>query len=88
MTVAISVTFRDVETYRAICGFQDREGYMPSMRELMPLLQVSSTSVVSERLARLESLGWIRRAPNRSRAISLRVSLAEAVSSEAVPCVR
>lgn len=66
-------TRTDMETLRALWTYREQEGHMPSIRELMPMLAVQSTSVVATRLERLERLGWISRKPHLSRAITLKV---------------
>jgi repressor LexA len=47
-------------------------GYPPSMREICEAAGLSSTSSVSHQLAVLEQKGFIRRDPNRPRALDVR----------------
>jgi repressor LexA len=51
----------------------EKRGYPPSMREICEAAGLSSTSSVSHQLAVLEQKGFIRRDPNRPRALDVRV---------------
>ena len=50
----------------------DRRGYPPSMREIGEAVGLTSSSSVSHQLATLEKKGYLRRDPNRPRAIEVR----------------
>ena len=50
----------------------DRRGYPPSMREIGEAVGLTSSSSVSHQLAMLEKKGYLRRDPNRPRAIEVR----------------
>jgi repressor LexA len=50
----------------------DRRGYPPSMREIGEAVGLTSPSSVAHQLATLERKGFIRRDPNRPRAIEVR----------------
>ena len=50
----------------------ERRGYPPSMREIGDLVGLTSSSSVSHQLASLERKGFLRRDPNRPRAIEVR----------------
>ena len=50
----------------------DRRGYPPSMREIGEAVGLTSSSSVSHQLASLERKGFLRRDPNRPRAIEVR----------------
>jgi len=50
----------------------ERKGYPPSMREIGEAVGLTSSSSVSHQLAALERKGWLRRDPNRPRAIEVR----------------
>lgn len=63
----------DSELLDFLEAYDAKHGYMPSVREIMAERGLSSTSVVSGRLRRLESRGLIRRSEGKSRAYSLRV---------------
>jgi repressor LexA len=52
----------------------ERRGYPPSMREICDEAGLASTSSVSHQLAVLEQKGFIRRDPNRPRALEIRSS--------------
>lgn len=52
-----------------IKSFIDRNGYAPSIREIQDGCGVSSTSVVSSQLDKLEDQGKIKRAPYIARGI-------------------
>lgn len=50
----------------------ERRGYPPSMREIGESVGLTSSSSVSHQLATLERKGYLRRDPNRPRAIEVR----------------
>jgi repressor LexA len=50
----------------------ERRGYPPSMREIGEAVGLTSSSSVSHQLATLERKGFLRRDPNRPRAIEVR----------------
>ncbi|WP_371365001.1 transcriptional repressor LexA [Jatrophihabitans sp. GAS493] len=52
---------------------QDR-GYPPSIREICELAGLSSTSSVAHQLRALEQKGYLRRDPNRPRAVDVRLA--------------
>jgi repressor LexA len=49
-----------------------RRGYPPSMREIGEAVGLTSTSSVAHQLATLERKGYLRRDPNRPRAVDVR----------------
>ena len=59
----------------------ERRGYPPSMREICDAAGLASTSSVSHQLAVLEQKGFIRRDPNRPRALEVRAPDSGASSS-------
>ncbi|MEN9620101.1 MAG: transcriptional repressor LexA [Actinomycetota bacterium] len=66
-----------------------RRGYPPSMREIAEAVGLASLSSVSHQLGQLELSGYLRRDPNRPRALEVLIDLepdpAFAVDSDAVP---
>jgi repressor LexA len=50
-----------------------RRGYPPSMREIGEAVGLTSTSSVSHQLRTLQRKGYLRRDPNRPRAVEMRV---------------
>src|SRR5690606_23537333 len=50
-----------------------RRGYPPSMREIGEAVGLTSTSSVSHQLRTLQRKGFLRRDPNRPRAVEVRV---------------
>lgn len=54
-----------------------RRGYPPAMREIGELVGLTSSSSVAHQLRVLEGKGFIRRDPNRPRALEVLVSLPE-----------
>jgi repressor LexA len=63
----------------------ERRGYPPSMREIGEAVGLTSSSSVSHQLAALERKGFLRRDPNRPRAIEVRhPDVAAAVYSDSV----
>lgn len=59
----------------------ESRGYPPSMREIGDAVGLSSLSSVTHQLSRLELGGYIRRDPNRPRALEVLVELPSAVSA-------
>src|SRR6202142_1547032 len=51
----------------------ERRGYPPSMREIGEQVGLTSTSSVAHQLATLEKKGYLRRDPNRPRAVEVRI---------------
>lgn len=66
-----------------------RRGYPPSMREIAEAVGLASLSSVSHQLGQLELSGYLRRDPNRPRALEVLIGLepdpAHAPGSESVP---
>ncbi|MDX6428504.1 MAG: repressor LexA [Streptosporangiaceae bacterium] len=59
-----------------------RRGYPPSMREIGEAVGLTSTSSVSHQLRTLQRKGYLRRDPNRPRAVEVRVPGKRSVLSE------
>ncbi|MCS6825348.1 MAG: transcriptional repressor LexA [Caldilinea sp.] len=57
-----------------IVEFTQRNHYPPSIREIGDHVRISSTSVVKYNLSKLESYGFISRAPDKSRGLSVNFS--------------
>jgi repressor LexA len=51
----------------------DRRGYPPSVREIGEAVGLSSASSVAHQLSVLQKKGWLRRDPNRPRALDVRM---------------
>jgi repressor LexA len=51
----------------------ERRGYPPSMREIGEQVGLTSTSSVAHQLTTLEKKGYLRRDPNRPRAVEVRI---------------
>ncbi|WP_138732885.1 transcriptional repressor LexA [Modestobacter excelsi] len=51
----------------------DRRGYPPSVREIGEAVGLSSASSVAHQLSVLQRKGWLRRDPNRPRALDVRL---------------
>ena len=62
-----------------------RQGYPPSVREIGQAVGLTSTSSVAHQLATLERKGYIRRDPNRPRAVDVRPP--DTVAPPRVPAV-
>ncbi|MGP4023749.1 transcriptional repressor LexA [Actinomadura sp. 3N407] len=60
-----------------------RRGYPPSMREIGEAVGLTSTSSVSHQLRALQRKGFLRRDPNRPRAVEVRVPGATPVRTDA-----
>ena len=63
------LTKRQREILEFIKGFQESEGYSPSLEEIAVHFGLSAVSTVHEHLSNLESKGLLRRGWNRSRSI-------------------
>src|SRR5471030_2911112 len=51
----------------------ERRGYPPSMREIGEQVGLTSTSSVAHQLTTLQKKGYLRRDPNRPRAVEVRI---------------
>lgn len=60
-----------------------RRGYPPSMREIGEAVGLTSSSSVAHQLATLEKKGYLRRDPNRPRAVEVRSAPPLAVADDA-----
>ena len=69
---AAGLTPRQRKVLEVIRDAVDRRGYPPSMREIGEAVGLTSPSSVAHQLATLERKGFIRRDPNRPRAIEVR----------------
>src|SRR5687767_8687457 len=67
-----ALTARQRRVLEVIRNSVDRRGYPPSMREIGEAVGLTSSSSVSHQLATLERKGFLRRDPNRPRAIEVR----------------
>jgi repressor LexA len=65
------LTVRQRRVLEVIRNSVDRRGYPPSMREIGDAVGLSSPSSVSHQLNALVSKGYLRRDPNRPRAIEI-----------------
>jgi repressor LexA len=66
------LTPRQRRVLEVIRSAVERKGYPPSMREIGEAVGLTSSSSVSHQLATLERKGYLRRDPNRPRAIEVR----------------
>ena len=66
------LTARQRRVLEVIRDSVERRGYPPSMREIGEAVGLTSSSSVSHQLATLERKGFLRRDPNRPRAIEVR----------------
>jgi repressor LexA len=65
------LTPRQRKVLEVIRASVERRGYPPSMREIGEAVGLTSSSSVSHQLASLERMGFLRRDPNRPRAIEV-----------------
>src|SRR5437879_8661934 len=70
-TDASGLTPRQRKVLEVIRDAVDRRGYPPSMREIGEAVGLTSPSSVAHQLATLERKGFLRRDPNRPRAIEV-----------------
>ena len=76
------LTPRQRRVLEVIRSSVERRGYPPSMREIGEAVGLTSSSSVSHQLATLERKGFLRRDPNRPRAVDVRAP-SEMVDDEA-----
>ena len=69
---ADGLTTRQRRILEVIRESVDRRGYPPSVREIGQAVGLTSTSSVAHQLAMLERKGFLRRDPNRPRAVDVR----------------
>jgi repressor LexA len=69
---ASGLTQRQRKVLEVIRAAVDNRGYPPSMREIGDAVGLTSPSSVAHQLATLERKGYIRRDPNRPRAIEVK----------------
>jgi repressor LexA len=65
------LTERQRRVLDVIRDWVDRYGYPPSVREIGEAVGLTSTSSVAHQLRKLESKGYLRRDPNRPRAVGV-----------------
>ncbi len=70
---ADGLTARQRKVLEVIRDSVERRGYPPSMREIGEAVGLTSTSSVSHQLTTLEKKGYLRRDPNRPRAVEVRL---------------
>ncbi|MQA93703.1 MAG: transcriptional repressor LexA [Streptosporangiales bacterium] len=63
----------------------ERRGYPPSMREIGDAVGLTSTSSVAHQLSALQRKGYLRRDPNRPRAVEIRIPGQPRVRTPDVP---
>lgn len=71
-SVAGGLTSRQRRVLEVIRESVERRGYPPSVREIGDAVGLTSTSSVSHQLKTLERKGFLRRDPNRPRAVDVR----------------
>jgi repressor LexA len=69
---ASGLTARQRKVLEVIRASVERRGYPPSMREIGEAVGLTSTSSVAHQLTALERKGFLRRDPNRPRAVDVR----------------
>jgi repressor LexA len=73
---AAGLTPRARKVLEVIGDSVERRGYPPSMREIGEAVGLTSTSSVAHQLTSLERKGFLRRDPNRPRAVEVKVPAA------------
>src|SRR6478736_5456922 len=68
---ATGLTARQQRILEHLRDFMERRGYPPSMREIGEAVGLTSSSSVAHQLKVLEEKGFVRRDPNRPRAIEV-----------------
>lgn len=67
--MVVRLTDRQRDVLDAISAFIAANGYPPAVRDLLVVLNVSSTATVKDHLDTLERKGWIERDPGSARSI-------------------
>jgi repressor LexA len=80
---AAGLTPRQRKVLEVIRDWVERFGYPPSVREIGDAVGLTSTSSVHHQLRQLEAKGYLRRDPNRTRAVDVRPPDAESDTSGA-----
>ena len=60
-----------LRVYHTIRAYVAEHGYLPSVRDLQEICDISSTSVVTYHLRILEGMGLIERQPGKARALRI-----------------
>ena len=76
------LTPRQRRVLEVIREWVERFGYPPSVREIGEAVGLTSTSSVAHQLRALERKGYLRRDPNRPRAVGIRAADAEPAAPE------
>jgi repressor LexA len=80
---ASGLTARQRGILEVIRDSVERRGYPPSVREIGEAVGLASTSSVAHQLATLQKKGFLRRDPNRPRAVDVRMPEPEEPASSA-----
>ncbi|AOS62531.1 transcriptional repressor LexA [Actinoalloteichus hymeniacidonis] len=85
LTAVEELTPRQRRVLEVIREWVDRQGYPPSVREIGEAVGLTSTSSVAHQLRTLERKGYLRRDPNRPRAVGVlpveRIQAADVVAA-------
>jgi len=65
------LTVIQTNVYEKLCQFIEKEGYVPSYRQLMMELGLSSTSTIKGHLDRLKDKGYITWEPGQPRTLKI-----------------
>jgi repressor LexA len=79
-----ALTHRQRKVLEVIRNSIDRRGYPPSMREIGDAVGLSSLSSVTHQLNQLELSGYLRRDPNRPRALEVLIEM-PTIEDESAP---
>jgi len=79
---AAGLTPRQHKVLEVIRDSVERRGYPPSMREIGEAVGLTSTSSVAHQLTTLEKKGFLRRDPNRPRAVEVRSTAPDDATGE------
>lgn len=71
MTDKIELTERESKVYKAIVEFIDENKYPPTVRELVTMTGINSTSEISNCINRLSQKGYITYRGRTARSISV-----------------
>lgn len=81
------ITAKQEQIFKFLRTFTDEKGYPPSVREICQGIGLKSPSTVHAHLKALENAGYIKRDPNKTRAMLINETESSGVHAVSVPLV-
>ncbi len=79
------ITAKQEQIFKFLRAFTEEKGYPPSVREICQGIGLKSPSTVHAHLKALESAGYIKRDPNKTRAMLINETESSGVHAVSVP---